>query len=51
MRTPEGMQRARIGDWVVRDPAGEFFPVLGSVFPRRLEKPTEPDPEPEPDEA
>ncbi|WP_345486001.1 hypothetical protein, partial [Planotetraspora phitsanulokensis] len=36
MHTQEGVQRASIGDWVVLDPHGEIYPVLGSVFPRRL---------------
>lgn len=46
MHTKEGVQRARIGDWVVRDGAGECFPVLGSVFPRRLVEPSDPPEEP-----
>ncbi|WP_424533655.1 hypothetical protein ACOZ38_25300 [Sphaerisporangium viridialbum] len=34
--THEGFRRAVIGDWVVRDGAGEFYRLRGSVFPRRL---------------
>ncbi|WP_433426317.1 hypothetical protein ACQP1V_43290 (plasmid) [Microtetraspora malaysiensis] len=43
IETREGMARAMIGDWVVRDGAGEFYPLLTSVFPRRLQEYQEPE--------
>lgn len=47
IETREGMRRAVIGDWVARDSAGEFYPVPGPVFPRRLQEPADPPEEPE----
>ncbi|MEV0313542.1 hypothetical protein [Nonomuraea fuscirosea] len=35
IQTPEGMQRASLGDYVLHDGAGEFWPVSKSIFERR----------------
>ncbi|WP_336214801.1 hypothetical protein [Nonomuraea sp. LPB2021202275-12-8] len=35
IQTPEGMQRAGLGDYVLHDGAGEFWPVPKSIFARR----------------
>lgn len=35
IQTPEGMRRAGLGDYVLHDGAGEFWPVPRSVFERR----------------
>ncbi|GAA1628327.1 hypothetical protein GCM10009733_026340 [Nonomuraea maheshkhaliensis] len=35
IQTPEGMQRAGLGDYVLHDRAGEFWSVSKSVFARR----------------
>ena len=35
IQTPEGMRRAGLGDYVLHDGAGEFWPVPKSIFARR----------------
>jgi hypothetical protein len=35
IQTPEGMRRAALGDYVVHDQEGAFWPVARSLFERR----------------
>lgn len=32
IRTPEGVMRADIGDWVIRGVAGEYYPCKPDIF-------------------
>lgn len=32
VHTPEGMMTAKPGDWIVRSPTGELYPVRADVF-------------------
>ncbi|SDL73713.1 hypothetical protein SAMN05421874_12842 [Nonomuraea maritima] len=36
IQTPEGMRRAYLGDYVLHDGGGEFWPVAASIFERRF---------------
>ncbi|GAB2918558.1 hypothetical protein ACFMQL_20460 [Nonomuraea fastidiosa] len=46
IKTPEGVRRAGLGDYVVHNGAGEFWPVPKSIFERRFAEPTPDDEEP-----
>lgn len=37
IETPEGMMRAREGDWIVQGVRGEFYPVKPSIFDETYE--------------